>query len=176
LTRPPSYGSNNDMRGVLFYSKTLRTLCCPMKLFKTLMLVYQYAYYAMIEWDKYTWKEKLAEVTSRYKAILVFMIVESLALYTLYILLVNVMLGFPIHGGSSTPAAAVCIFVFSFPLMTFNRFLIGHPKRPERYRKIFNRWDKRKRLRWSTCLILAAISIFALFILVVQASRKVLVL
>ena len=121
-----------------------------MKIIRTLALLYQYVYYWMLEID-HGW---LPEITSRYKAYLVFSVLEMLGLGALYTFVARVVLGFPIKQ-VDIPVAMIVAFVFA----TFfvNRWLLGFPERVEHYRKIFDSWDKWRRVRWKLYVVMIAV-------------------
>jgi hypothetical protein len=140
---------------------------------KFIMRLYQYAYYWMIEGDKSSWGGKLPEMTSMYKALLVFMIVEWWWIFGLYIFIVNVLLNTPIRPNNLEPT--ITLIIGGGILLYANRKLIGSKTRIDHYRKIFYGWDKWKHLRCKIYLILISISGFIMMLLAGEASRKMLV-
>ena len=133
------------------------------------MLVYQYVYYWMLEIDR----GKLSEMTSRYKALFVYMVIEIWGLGAIYTLVANIVLGLPIHKSATIPIVWILVFVFA--MLYVNRRLLGSKDRTDQYKKIFDGWDKWKRARWKLYVVFIAVSVFAIMMLVVQASRKMLV-
>ena len=138
---------------------------------KALML-YQYAYYWMLEIDKYGWRGKLSASVTKSKAFIAFAIVETCALGAFYIFIANIMLGVPIHKGAYPPVIVFLIYVAA--MVYVNKQLLGPSKRIEYYKDIFDGWDKGKRMRWKLYVILISVLAFVAFILAVQASRKML--
>jgi len=137
-----------------------------MKLMRTVTLLYQYVYYWMLEIDR----GKLSEMTSKYKAFLVFLAVETWMLGAFYIIGAR-MFGVGIH---KIHLPIVVCLAYVFAMLYVNRWLLGYPKRTEHYKKILDGWDKWKRARWKLYVVFIAVSVFVLFMLVVQASRPML--
>ena len=133
------------------------------------MLLYQYAYYWMIEWDKWSWKRRLAESTSMCRVLVVFSVIESFGLAAVYALIFNVILG--VDDSNYTPNAfliLVLLIFYSSCILLFNRWLLGPKERVEHYRKIFQTWDKQKLMRWKLYLIFISVLCILSFALLVK--------
>jgi hypothetical protein len=147
-----------------------------MKIMRALMLVYQYAYYSLFESDKYLSKKTFglagtrSEASSRYKTICIFLILETVGLITLYDVVVHLILGIPVHT-TRTPYP-ISIIVFLVILSKLTHLLVGHPQRTGYYRKIFDLWNKKKRLRWNICINFIQIMIIVVYYFVLTEIMK----
>ncbi len=127
------------------------------KVLEVMELVIQYAYYAMLSWDKKQglWSGRF----SRSKAIFVLFVVETWMFLVVY-LAVGRALGF--HAGVHFPLGVILGYV-AVMLWLNHRVLRSH-ERIDYFRSVFSKWDRRKCLRWNVGLVTVAIVVFAVFL------------
>ena len=128
------------------------------------MLIYQYAYYLISEWDK---RAGMPVLFTEIKALSLFSMFEVLALGTVYGFVYHVMLGLPIR---EIPSSIIGAFAIGLMLCYVNQRIIGSENRIRHYRKIFDAWDKNKHMRWTIYVISIAVSTLLAFLLVAETS------
>jgi hypothetical protein len=137
-----------------------------MVILRTLVLLYQFAYYSQIEWDKKSWNGKLPASFSRGKALGMFAVVEMWGLLFFFCISIPI-LGVPPHE-FFMPMGTVIFFALTY----VNGWLLGPPERVEHYRRIFDAWDERKRNRWGIYCFLIAVSMLGAFLLLMASGKN----
>jgi len=145
-----------------------------MKILETLMYIYQYTYYRMIEWDKYMWRGYSKAV----KAWMIPTDIKPPIFWSVTLMMVAMSLDFFIteiilHRPFYFPSHPI-IFIVAYILAVnyLNNLLLGPESRTEHYRNIFETWDKRKHIRWTFCLILyAVLSLAACFFAGMESDK-----
>jgi len=123
-----------------------------MKILHTIMLLYQFAYYAMREEDKR--RGRSASIT-RFRTFGGLCIVELWWLVVAYLVVARIILGHRISGVPYSVSISSAIVAFAFGLVVhyINLRIIGPEGRIHHYKQIFDAWDKWKHFRWKALLI-----------------------
>jgi hypothetical protein len=142
-----------------------------MKIFEPVMLIFQYAYYWSIKWDKFTWNGGLPNALSRYIALFWIGATESIAVLTIYIFVVDIEFGLD---GRLVPfyVYVSALGVYSYLLVNINEFILGPVTRISHYKRIFDSWGKAKHLLWKSYIILLVVFVLASFKLTLDASDR----
>jgi phosphate/sulfate permease len=140
-----------------------------MKILKTIMLLYQYGYYLMREWDI---RAGMPVSFTKFKAPVIFGAVETLVLAAAYIFVDRIILGQPIHELPSLISPIVAAFAFAFVVCYINIEIIGDDSRIHHYKEMFDGWDKSKRTRWKLYVIAIAVASLAAFCFAGKASQE----
>ena len=137
-----------------------------------MMLLYQYAYYWMIELQRGT-----EEWVCRCKAFCAMSMVETCAMgivWGLYIIFAKI-LGCGIHKSHTIGHFPLVVTLpFFSAILLVNYQIIAPKKRVEYYKKVFDGWDKQKYMRWKVYVIFFVVSEFVASLLLGMASRKML--
>jgi hypothetical protein len=140
-----------------------------MKILKTIMLLYQYAYYFMRQLDE---RARMPISFTKFKAPIVFGTVELWVLVAIYLFVDRIILGQPIHELPSSISPIVAAFAFAFVVCYINVRIIGDDSRIHHYKEMFDGWDKSKRTRWKLYVIAIAVASLAAFCFAGKASQE----
>jgi len=133
------------------------------------MLLYQYAYYFMRERDKHA---GMSISFTKFKAPVLYSIVETLVLATVYIFIDCIILGQHSHKSPSSISSVVIVFLYAWIVCYINQQIIGSDSRIHHYKEIFDAWDKKKHMRWKIYVIFIAVSALAAFFIVGEISQN----
>ncbi len=140
---------------------------------KTLMLIYQFAYYWMIERDHGKSEPWHARYTALCSIIFVeiFLLGWILAIYNI----IAISQGGVIHRSYLTQAQGLPYGIAAFiGLLYLNGKILASKERVAHYKKLFDAWDKRKRTRWKIYVVSFAVMTFVVFVLLANQSRQML--
>jgi len=140
---------------------------------KTLTLIYQFAYYWMIEKDH----GKSQAWHARYTALCSIIVVEFFLLGSLLSIydIIAISMGVVIHRSYSTQAQMLPYGIAAFiGFIYLNGKILASKERVAHYKELFDGWDKRKRTRWKTYTASIPILAFVVFVLIAHTSRQML--
>ena len=132
---------------------------------KKLMLIYQYAYYAVRESDK---RKELSVGFTKMRVNALVSVFESFLLMTIYGW-IDIMHGPHLH---NLPTSVLIVFPYILVVFYINNRLLGSQERIQHYKTIFDGWDKRKRQRWAYFVASIVLLIFVSFFIVIEVSQK----
>jgi len=139
---------------------------------KTLMLIYQFAYYWMIQIDhrKQAW-------VARIRALSAIIGIEFVLLGWLLSIydIIAISMGAVIHRSYLTRAQMLPFGIAAFiGLLYLNGKTLASQERVARYKELFDAWDKRKRTRWKIYVVSFGVMAFVVFVLLANQSRQML--
>lgn len=140
---------------------------------KTLMLIYQFAYYWMIERDHGRSQPWHARYTAFCSVIVVefFLLGSLLSIYNI----IAISHGVVIYRSYLPRAQMLPFGIAAFiGLLYLNGKILASKERVARYKELFDAWDERKRTRWKIYVVSFAVMAFVVFVLLANQSRQML--
>ena len=139
---------------------------------KTLTLIYQFAYYWIIERNRHkpAW-------LARQSALIAIGVVETYVLASFGALynIIAISHGAVIHRSYLTRVQMLPYGILYFAALIYvNAKIFASSERVARYKELFDSWDKRKRTRWKIYVVSFAVMAFVVFVLLANQSRQIL--
>ena len=133
------------------------------------MLLFQYAYYMMRKADE---RMGLSPRITKFKAPVLFFIVETWIAAACYLLIHRLILGEPFQRFPSSTPLLFIAYLFAFVLCYINIKIIGHESRIQQYKLIFEAWSSEQHMRWKVLVILIAVASLGAFFCVGEISQN----